>query len=356
MAAKACAPTAAPAWLLAPLTSIIASPRAVLPVGGSAARVSGLNVVSVMAASVGVSLASREMLRTTRRYALCMDLDTRHLRALVAVADEGTFTDAAITLRTSQASISRSVQRLEAVVGHRLLSRTTRHVETTPTGERVLVHARRILRVLEQLESVAAPSSADLLVGYAWAALGEHTVAVQRSWEEAQTRALVFVQSNTPTAGLLEGRCEVSVVRRPVTGPGLESAVVGTERRYAALAADHPLAGRTSLRLADFADLIVAVDAETGTTSEELWNADARPAGFRTTHGVDEWLTLIASGRAAGISSEATAAQHPRPGVAYSLLEDAPPISVWLAWWRDSPASALHAFIEISRAAYTSGT
>jgi hypothetical protein len=216
------------------------------------------------------------------------------------------------------------------------------------------VHARRILGALEQLEQVAAPGSADLLLGYAWAALGEHTVRAQRRWEETQAGALIFVQTNTPTAGLLEGRCEISLVRRPVTDPALESAVIGTERRYAALAADNPLASRMSVRLADFAGLTVAVDAETGTTNEDLWHADARPADFRITHGLDEWLTLIASGRAAGISSEATAAQHPRPGIAYRLLADVPPISVWLAWWKDNPPHALDALIEISRAGYTS--
>lgn len=283
-----------------------------------------------------------------------MDLDTRHLRAFVAVVDEGTFTDAAIALKTSQASVSRSVQRLEAAVGDRLLSRSSRHVDTTPTGERVVVHARRILATLTQLETIATPSSEDLLVGYAWAALGEHTVAVQREWDEKQRGDLVFVQTNTPTAGLLEGRCEISVVRRVVADPRLESALLGTERRYAVLAADHPLADRVTVRLSDFAALTVAVDVETGTTSEELWHSAGRPAGFRMTRGVDEWLTLIASGRAVGISSEATAAQHPRPGVAFRLLEDAPPISVRLAWWKDNPPRPVHALIEICRTAYTS--
>lgn len=294
------------------------------------------------------------MLDPQHRYALRMDLDTRHLRALVAVADEGTFTDAAIALRTSQASISRSVQRLEAALGQRLLSRSTRHVEATPTGERVLVHARRILATLAQLEATTARSGEDLVVGYAWAALGEHTVAVQREWAEHQPGELVFAQSNTPTAGLLEGRCEVSVVRRPVADPRLASAEVGTERRYAVLAADHRLARRATVRLADFADQTVAVDVETGTTSEELWRSASPPAGFRMTHGVDEWLTLIASGRAVGISTEATAAQHPRPGVAFRLLEDAPAIAVWLAWWKDDPPPSLQALIGLSRGAYPS--
>jgi len=284
-----------------------------------------------------------------------MDLDTRHLRAFVAVVDEGTFTDAAIVLKTSQASVSRAVQRLEAAVGDRLLSRSSRHVDITPTGERAVVHARHILATLAQLEKAAAPSNEDLLVGYAWAALGGHTIAVQRAWEEKQHGDLVFVQSNTPTAGLLEGRCEISVVRRVVADPRLESALLGTERRYAVLAADHPLAARVTVGLADFDSLTVAVDVETGTTSEELWHSAARPAGFRMTRGVDEWLTLIASGRAVGISSEATAAQHPRPGVAFRLVEDAPAISVRLAWWKDNPPRPLDALVEICRAAYTSG-
>lgn len=281
-----------------------------------------------------------------------MDLDTRHLRALVAVADEGTFTDAAIALRTSQASVSRSIQRLEATVGHRLLDRSTRHVATTPAGEEVLVLARRVLGALQQLEQVGASAPTDLQVGYAWSALGEHTVGVQREWEETMGSTLVFVQSNTPTAGLLEGRCEISVIRRPVTNPALDGALIGTERRYAVLAAGLPLARRTSVRLADFVGLTVAVDTETGTTPEDLWNAETRPAAFRAVHGVDEWLTLIASSRAVGISTEATAAQHPRPGVVYRVLEDAPPISVWLAWWRGSSPRVVQSLTEMCRLAY----
>jgi hypothetical protein len=189
-----------------------------------------------------------------------------------------------------------------------------------------MVHARPVLATLDQLEASAASSGEDLLIGYAWAALGEHTVAVQRAWAEHRPGQLVFVQSNTPTAGLLEGRCEVSVVRRPVADPRLESAHIGDEARYAMLATDHLLAHQTTVRLADFVGRIMAIDAETATTTESLWEPGIRPAGFRTTHGIDERLTLIASGRAIGIS-EATRAQHPRPGIAYRRLENTRPPS-----------------------------
>jgi DNA-binding transcriptional LysR family regulator len=138
-----------------------------------------------------------------------------------------------------------------------------------------------------------------------------------------------------------------------VADPRLATASVGSERRYAVVAADHRLASRTTVLLADFAGETVAVDAETGTTTEELWGSVARPAEFWLTHGVDEWLTLIASGRAIGVSSEATAAQHPRRGVAFRLLEDAPPISVWLAWWKGNAPPRLDALIEITRRTYS---
>ncbi len=282
-----------------------------------------------------------------------MDVDTRHLRALIAVVDEGTFTDAAIALRTSQASVSRSVQRLEAAVGRQLLSRSTRHVETTTAGEQVLVHARRIIAAMAQLEVSASSSHPSVRLGYAWAALGEHTVAVQRAWAARELGDLVFEHHNTPTAGLLEGRCEVSLMRRCTADPRLDCTVIGTEQRFAALASDHPLALRPSVGLGDFAGQTMAVDVETGTTDENLWRSGAGPDGFRMTQGVEEWLTLIASGRAVGISSEATAAQHQRHGVTFRPVEDAPTISVWLAWWRASPPEALAALIELCRAAYT---
>jgi DNA-binding transcriptional LysR family regulator len=134
----------------------------------------------------------------------------------------------------------------------------------------------------------------------------------------------------------------------------LLTARVGSERRYAALAADHPLADRSSLRLADFADESVALDVETGTTRDDLWGPETRPAAFRMVRGVDEWLTLIASGGAVGASSEATASQHPRPGIAYRPIDDAPPIAVWLVWWKDNPPDAVRTLVELSRTAYGS--
>ena len=60
------------------------------------------------------------------------------LTAFLAVAEERSFTRAAARLGTSQSSLSHTVRRLEAGLGVRLLTRTTRSVAPTEAGERLL--------------------------------------------------------------------------------------------------------------------------------------------------------------------------------------------------------------------------
>lgn len=282
-----------------------------------------------------------------------MNVRAGQLRALVAVADEGTFTDAAIALGVSQAAVSRTIAGLEAELGVTLLRRSTRHVAPTALGVRVIARARRILAELEELERTVAGPGGELRVGYAWSTLGRHTLSVQRMWAQAHPdRPLIFVQSNTPTAGLADGTAELAVVRRPVPANRYASAQVGSERRYAAVAADDPWARRRFVRLAEFAGRTVAVDARTGTTTVDIWPSGSGPGAIRETHSVDDWLTAIAAGQAIGMTSEATVAQHPRPGIVYRLVRDAPPVPVSLAWWRDDPPALRTALIRVIREAY----
>lgn len=266
-----------------------------------------------------------------------MDLELRQLRALIAVVDEGSFTKAAAVLMTSQASISRAISSMERAVGVPLLQRTTRELSLTPTGARIIGHARRAIEEAAAITRVAAESPTELRVGYAWAALGHHTITAQQRWRAThQGSELRFVQSQTPTAGLAEGLVELAVTRRPLTDERYASVLVGVEPRYAAVASADPLARRRHLRMNDFTGRTVAVDPLTGTTTPDLWPPAAGPTATREVAGIEDWLTLIAAGQAIGISSEATAKQHLRPGVVYRPVRDAQPIAVWLAWWRDS--------------------
>ena len=73
------------------------------------------------------------------------------LRALVTVADCGSFTVAAARLHSTQSTVSQKLRRLEDLAGHRLLDRGVRDVRPTDIGETVLGYARRMLALNEQL-------------------------------------------------------------------------------------------------------------------------------------------------------------------------------------------------------------
>ncbi|AWW36587.1 LysR family transcriptional regulator [Streptomyces cadmiisoli] len=281
-----------------------------------------------------------------------MDVELRQLRCLVAIVDEGTFTDAAAALGVSQAAVSRTLASLERSLGVRLLRRTSRQVTPTATGLRVVAHARRVLAEADHLVREATSGHARVRMGYAWAALGRHTLPFQRRWSAAHPGVeLSLVRVNSPTAGLLEGMCDLAVVRRSPDDRRLDSAVVGLERRLCALAADDPLARRRTVRLADLGGRVLLVDRRTGTTTVDLWPAGSRPV-TEETHDVDDWLTVIATGRCVGLTAESTANQYRRPGVVYRPVRDAEPVAVRLIWWRDEPHPATQAVIEHVTALY----
>lgn len=278
-----------------------------------------------------------------------MDIELRHLRAFVAVIDEGTFTDAAIALDLSQATVSRTIASFEDAVGARVLHRTAREVGLTAVGARLLPAARQVLDDVGAMARLLGDVTGDLRIGYAWGALGDRTTELQQRWAaEMPGSHLVFVQSVSRAAGLEDGLVDLAVVRRPVDPARYESALIGFEQRYAAVPADDVLARQQRLSLHDFVGRTIAIDEVTGTTTTDLWPADTAPASTRSTRGVDPWLAAIASGECVGLTSEATVQQHPRPGVVYRPVRDAPPLPVWLAWPREGARPGTAALVRMA--------
>lgn len=83
------------------------------------------------------------------------EMELRHLRVFVAVAEELHFGRAARRLNLSQPPVSLAVKELETELGLRLLERTSRRIELTPDGEDVLREARAALARIESLRQHA---------------------------------------------------------------------------------------------------------------------------------------------------------------------------------------------------------
>jgi DNA-binding transcriptional LysR family regulator len=280
-----------------------------------------------------------------------MTADLRHLRAFLAIADEGTITGAAARLTITQPALSRTLGQLETHLGVRLVDRSTHHLHLTPAGETFRQRAVAAVAAVDDVLDPARAGTWPVRLGHTWGALGEHTTALLRRWQQRHPDVPLELRrfDDDTTAGLATGRVDVAVLRTRPDRSGIGVEALPPERRLAAVPSDTPLAARESLTLADLVDRPIAINAVIGTTSLDLWPADAAPSGTVVTWNTDDWLAAIAGGRAVGVTTVATPAMRPHPGVTYLPLTDAPPVAVYLAWREPRSHPAVTALLTLVR-------
>jgi DNA-binding transcriptional LysR family regulator len=79
------------------------------------------------------------------------DVDTALLRTFVAVAETGSFSGTGALIGRSQSAVSGQIRKLEETFGRVLLERDTRNVRLTGDGERLLVHARKMIAAADAM-------------------------------------------------------------------------------------------------------------------------------------------------------------------------------------------------------------
>lgn len=79
-------------------------------------------------------------------------MNISHLQTLLAVAEHGSFSTAALNLEISQSAVSRAIAALEEELGVPLLARGRFGARLTPVGERVAHHAQDIVKLRERID------------------------------------------------------------------------------------------------------------------------------------------------------------------------------------------------------------
>lgn len=267
-------------------------------------------------------------------------MESRFLRYFVAVAEELNFARAAERLGISPPPLSRAIRRLEAELGVTLFERTTHRVARTPAGDVLLAEARVALDALEAAgrrarRAAEGPKLVLAVKADGDAGLLEPILARYASEPDAVPVAVRLCGWQEQPRLLRAGEADVALVHAPFDGTGLDTETLAAEPRVAVLAADHPLAARDRLELAD-----LGLDAG----SVERHIDEAR----RGHDDLAQVLTAVSLGKVVTLLPASVTARYPRPGVVYRPVPEAPPVVLALAWPERSRSTATAALVRVA--------
>jgi DNA-binding transcriptional LysR family regulator len=283
-----------------------------------------------------------------------MNIELRHLRYFIAVAEELHFGRAAERLRISQPPLSQQIQALELQIGARLLLRNNRNVSLTPAGEMFL---RNAYQVLSQVEDAAAQAArihrgeiGQLTLGFT--SSSPFIGAVSRSLKHfRQLHPHVHLQmaeinSRQQIEPLLDGKLDLGIMRNTRLPDGLDYRLLLDEPLVAVLPEDHPLAKHAELEVQALADQpFVFFSREVGTALYDEILSLLASAGITPyiTQEVGEAMTIVGL-VSTGLGVSILPASFMRinvDGVKYVPLTEPEFISqVWLVNHHHRPLSA----------------
>lgn len=284
-----------------------------------------------------------------------MNIELRHLRYFIAVAEELHFGRAAQRLNISQPPLSQQIQMLEQQIGARLFARTNRSVQLTAAGRHFLNDARQIMQSVTQAADKAARlhrgEEGELRIGFTSSApfitavsdalftFRQRHPGVHIQMQEINTR-----QQLEP---LHEGRLDLGVMRNTPLPDSLTHQLMLREPLYAVFPRDHRLAGKAAISVTELErEPFVFFDPQVGTALYTETLALLQRYGIKPdiAQEVGEAMTilgLVATGL--GISILPASFSRIRlDDVSWVALEEQDAWSeVWLVWSRRRETTAV---------------
>jgi DNA-binding transcriptional LysR family regulator len=182
------------------------------------------------------------------------DIELRHLRYFVAVAEELHFARAAERLHLSQPPLSQQIRKLEEILGYPLFARTSRSVKLTHAGAALLERARRTLRNvqrdIDETRSIGLGQVGSLHIGFVGSAMLTTLPAVLRAYRKANPRVqLHLYESFTARVveGLESGTLDAGILRDGDVNEALTVSTLVSEPYVAVLPSTHPCAEQKSI-------------------------------------------------------------------------------------------------------------
>ncbi|GAA5056450.1 LysR family transcriptional regulator [Nocardia callitridis] len=281
-------------------------------------------------------------------------LETRELRYFVAVAEELHFGRAAERLGIAQPPLSRAIGQLERRLGVQLLDRDRRGVALTEAGRVLLREA------MAALDAVAAVARRTKRAGDTKRSL---VLVTKAGASHELLRRLLDNYANEPDAapvevllcevgeqaGLLrDGHADVALVHHPYDDlAGFDTENLSVEGQVAILPAQHPLAARDQLTLAEVSD-VAGLPIARWPRMDGTYPDGPGPE----VHTQSKLAQLVALGKTLLVIPASSRAWQWPEHVAVPVI-DAPEVTTVLAW---PPSTRSQAVAALVRSAIATGS
>jgi len=231
------------------------------------------------------------------------NLELRHLRYFVAVAEELHFGRAALRLHLAQPPLSQQIRKLEEMLGYPLFLRTSRAVKLTSAGEVFLERARRTLRNvqedMEEARSVGRGEEGFLRVGFIGSAMLTPLPAMLGRYRRLYPKVNLTLHESYTSAvvqKLLKGELDAGFLRDGGHSSGLEIEPLFSEPFIAVVPKKHPLARHKIISAKELRDEpFVFFSPAAGTLAYEKPVSLCEEHGFRprVVQEAPQWLTIM---------------------------------------------------------------
>ncbi|BAJ27258.1 putative LysR family transcriptional regulator [Kitasatospora setae KM-6054] len=290
-------------------------------------------------------------------------MDTRMLRCLAVVGEEGQLTSAAARLGVSQPTLTKQVRALERELGVELFHRSRAGMTPTAAGAELLARAAPLLagweEALRAVRRAAAGAGGELRVGFEGSTINLLGRAAVEDFARRMPGWRLRMRQNDwfdESSGLASGVLDLALWHAPAALAERYACLpLGTEERWVVVAADHRLADRSEVDAAELWDEpFVAIPEQSGAW-RGYWlggpERGERPVRIgAVAHNADEWMAAVACGQGIGFAPRSVGRRAGRPDVRCLPVRGLGPSLVGLFRLPGRPATpAMEAFAESCR-------
>jgi DNA-binding transcriptional LysR family regulator len=274
------------------------------------------------------------------------EIELRKMALVVAVAEEGNFSRAALRCHLSQSALSRQIGSAESALGTRLFQRQPRSAVLTPSGKLFVREARRTLeqgsRTVSLVQALAKQQVRPVLVGLSLLSdLPKFNTIIKEAKRAIADVQVVVHTTYTPelTLGLLRGDIDLAVADLPLRERGIRFHSLTTEPLAVALPEQFDTPKQTAIRIAELnaAPLVLLsqfVDPGRAAVDDAMAATSTRAFKVHDAGGIPELLDEVALNNRIGLLRQ-SATRFQRQGVVYKPLAEPIRLECALAWRTD---------------------